>query len=284
MPAHLMHHRCFITVILLHIILYKSVITPGSVVDQCLTLSLLLLIFIHKSNCCIISYAANSLFFHLHMGSLRRFPSFHPSLSLPSIHHLRSPDSPVHRHLIPPPLKSRRASAPHPLPEEPLTELKVETLNTGPHPPISNHAHPIVDKDARKLCSLCHNLIPDHIGPCTFPETAPAAVAALSPHIPVLTGPRIFCYSCWVWIHNLSICWTCGDTVSRKEERVSYGWCWWHWGCVSCLFCRVCRYVSRSHFPDLELLIFAFDLTRNMGRISFLKLFWHRIQKRIEEN
>lgn len=250
MPVRLMHYY-FFAVILWHIILYKSVITLNcnSVLDQCLTLALLLLVSPYQY---ITSCAANGLFFHFHMGSILQVPYFRPNLSLPSISHLRSSDSPVHRHLIPPPLKSRRASAGlRPLPEESLIQLESETLNPGPyHRPSSVRANHIVadprHTDASKSCSLCHSLIPDHVEPCTFPETAPAAVAALSPHIPMSTGPRIFCYACWVWIHNLSICWTCGDTVSRKEERVSYGWCWWHWGCVSCLFCRVCRYVSHS--------------------------------------
>lgn len=250
MPA----YHYFITIILWHVIFYKSVTTPdcNSVLDQRLASALSLLVLTHKLYYYIKSYAANGLFFHSHMGSLPRFPHFQPSLSLPSIAHLRSPDSPVHRHLIPPPLKSRCASAPlHPPPEESLTELEVKTLNSGPHDRLSSdHANPmIVDSrytDPSISCSLCHNQIPDHVEPCAFPETAPAATAALSSHISMSTGPRVFCYACWVWIYNLSICWACGDTVSRKEERVSYGWCWWHWGCVSCLFCRVSRYVSHS--------------------------------------
>lgn len=257
MPARLINHH-FIVVILWHIILFKSIVFPdcNPVLDRCLTLALWFLIFTHSLYYRVSSYAANGIFFHSHMGSLLRFPYFNPSLSLPSIPHLRSPDSPVHRHLIPPPLKSRRASAHlHPFPKESLTEFEFETLNPGPHGPSSGHAnHVVTDShhtEARKSCALCHNLIPDHVEPCTFPATAPAAVAALNPHIPLSTGPRIFCYACWVWIHNLSICWTCGETVSRKEERVSYGWCWWHWGCVSCLFCRVCRYVSHSQTLDI---------------------------------
>lgn len=253
MPAHL-KHRYFIAIILWHIFLYKVITAPNCnlVLNQCLVLAFLFFVLSPKSNYCLTSYAADGHFFRSHMGSLLRFPYFHPSLSLPSIHHLRSPDSPVHRHLIPPPLNVRRVSAParararaQTLPGESLAELDVETLNPGPHhrPSVDRTNRILADSfhvDASESCSLCHDLIPDHIEPCTFPDTAPAAVAALSPHIPIATGPRIFCYACWVWIHNLSICWACGDTVSRKEERVSYGWCWWHWGCVSCLFCRVC--------------------------------------------
>lgn len=107
------------------------------------------------------------------------------------------------------------------------------------------------------MCALCHERIPDNVKPYTFPSTAPAALtsAALTvPHLgsgssdeaysysssePNKAKAFFFCHTCWVWIHNLSICWTCGETVAREEEKVSYGWCWWHWACVSCLICRV---------------------------------------------
>lgn len=93
-----------------------------------------------------------------------------------------------------------------------------------------------------QTCALCHERIPDNVKPCTFPSTAPAALAALNPHLgseAYSSEPKTFCHTCWVWIYNLSICWTCGETVAREEEKVSYGWCWWHWACVSCLICRV---------------------------------------------
>ena len=36
------------------------------------------------------------------------------------------------------------------------------------------------------------------------------------------------CHVCFLRIYNLSICWACGEVVYRAEERVGYGWCWWH--------------------------------------------------------
>jgi len=36
-------------------------------------------------------------------------------------------------------------------------------------------------------------------------------------------------------------CWTCNESLGRKEGRVRYGWSEWHWGCVGCLVCRVCH-------------------------------------------
>lgn len=108
-------------------------------------------------------------------------------------------------------------------------------------------------------CSLCHQGMPSGSRCYRFPKTVPAAIAALKPHIRQSVFPHKFCRGCWVWIHNLSICWKCGETVSRQEGRVSFGWCWWHWACVSCLFCRVCdffhlfrRLKGRIYHRELE--------------------------------
>jgi hypothetical protein len=62
--------------------------------------------------------------------------------------------------------------------------------------------------------------------------------ATSSPRI-VGTSARIACEACWVQLHNLSICWACGDSVVRGEECVSFGWTFWHRGCFGCLSCRV---------------------------------------------
>lgn len=102
------------------------------------------------------------------------------------------------------------------------------------------HRHGELSRARRPAtCSLCRQGIPIGTRLYGFPKSAPAAIAALKPHIRHSAFPLGFCRACWVWIHNLSICWKCGETVSRREGRVSFGWCWWHWACVSCLFCRV---------------------------------------------
>lgn len=44
---------------------------------------------------------------------------------------------------------------------------------------------------------------------------------------------------CAGWALTVCICWTCGEVVARGEERVGFGWWFWHWGCLACLFCRV---------------------------------------------
>lgn len=101
-----------------------------------------------------------------------------------------------------------------------------------------------IDWKTQKKCARCHELIPTDVEPCRFPSsTAPASLAALNLHLgneaSWSTGPKVFCHKCWVWIYNLSICWACGETVVRGEEKVSYRWFWWHWACVCCMICRV---------------------------------------------
>lgn len=87
------------------------------------------------------------------------------------------------------------------------------------------------------ICTLCHQTFSGP--PFRFPSTAPAALAAIRSSSPSQSPSPAFCQNCWLRIYTLSLCWTCGEIVSRSEERVSFGWCWWHWGCVNCVFCRV---------------------------------------------
>jgi hypothetical protein len=184
------------------------------------------------------------------MGPLERLPRLHPSLSLPSLCHLNSSISQFHRHLDPPRIRKYPSSTLlSPLLEHrSSTSIDRETLDSEAQLAPSQDevdgkltAH-LPKGDPGRICSLCQHGIPISVIPYHFPKTAPAALAALNPHIQSSSSPRAFCHACWVWIHNLSLCWTCGDTVSRHEERVSFGWCWWHWACVSCLFCRVCLF------------------------------------------
>ena len=147
------------------------------------------------------------------MGPLDRLSHLHPSLSLPPLSHRKS-ISRIHRHFKPPRV-SRRPS------RTPLAPLHEQPSESGE-------------------CSLCQQVIPIGVEPYHFQKSTPAAIA-LHPGAMLSKSPHGFCHTCWVWIHNLSICWTCGEIVSRHEERVSFGWCWWHWGCLSCLFCRVCN-------------------------------------------
>ena len=82
-------------------------------------------------------------------------------------------------------------------------------------------------------CTLCyHPLLLD-----SKPRTIGPHIGPLSP-LEERCG-RIICKACWRWIYSLAICWTCGEIVGRKEERVGFGWCWWHWGCLACVLCRV---------------------------------------------
>lgn len=182
------------------------------------------------------------------MSPLFNYPYIHSSLSLPSFSHLRSSYSLGHRHFIPSQKRHKSRASLYPLIEDNSAPTDTESLNPQNCHFLDLNQSSIElasphDSNTTRKCSLCHDSCPDHVKPYTFQQTAPAALAALNPHISSSATPKIFCYTCWVWIHNLSICWSCGETVSRKEERVSYGWCWWHWGCVSCLFCRVCMFL-----------------------------------------
>lgn len=91
------------------------------------------------------------------------------------------------------------------------------------------------------ICALCQQTILDAL--FTFPSTAPAALAAIRSALPSPSPSSAFCQNCWLRIYSLSLCWTCGEIVTRSEERVGFGWCWWHWGCMSCVFCRVLLYL-----------------------------------------
>ena len=83
-------------------------------------------------------------------------------------------------------------------------------------------------------CTLCFRPLPPRTKPYTLPGSCGRSAAMKNEG----TG-RVFCEECWMWIYDLSICWTCGEVVGRSEERVGFGWCWWHWGCLGCLICKV---------------------------------------------
>ena len=81
-------------------------------------------------------------------------------------------------------------------------------------------------------CSLCHFLLPRNSEPYCIPVIN-------RDYLRDGDSNRIFCKDCWIWIYNLAICWACGEIVGRDEERIGFGWCWWHWGCLNCMSCRV---------------------------------------------
>ena len=137
---------------------------------------------------------------------------------------------------------------------------------TPSHPPLSPTFTGITTSTIKpyRLCTLCHHRIEGQ--EYSFPSSAPAALAALKSslvlapertlgsdedegaghHSDKAKRERHFCRRCWIRIYDLSLCWTCGEVVHRGEERVGFGWCWWHWGCVGCLFCRVCFFLYLS--------------------------------------
>jgi len=88
--------------------------------------------------------------------------------------------------------------------------------------------------DAFYKCTLCYGTLRSSSKVFTLPDTHIDADSRKGKG-----NGRIFCKECWIWIYDLSICWTCGEIVGRMEERVGFGWCWWHWGCMGCLICKV---------------------------------------------
>ena len=101
----------------------------------------------------------------------------------------------------------------------------------------SRHGECMADRRDRlqNTCTVCHNDLPARYRPHFLPANP---TLSLIPR--AVTTARIFCYECWSWIYDLGICWTCGEIVGRKEEKVGFEWCWWHWGCLACMLCRAC--------------------------------------------
>lgn len=151
----------------------------------------------------------------------------------------------------------------------------ISQLNLLPNPlrpqlsrrKLSSHPSIHLESEPKPTCALCQSPFHPSKESYSFPSTAPVALAALGKRFTLTTSSscRFFCHACWIWIHNLSICWTCGDTVTRGEERVSYGWCWWHWGCVGCLFCRV-RFALPPSCPLSTMCFFAKGFQQQMPK------------------
>ncbi|MCJ1248595.1 hypothetical protein MMC30_005813 [Trapelia coarctata] len=63
-------------------------------------------------------------------------------------------------------------------------------------------------------CTLCYGTLPSTGKIFTLPDTHIDADSRKGEG-----NGRIFCKECWIWIYDLSICWTCGEVVGRLEER-----------------------------------------------------------------
>lgn len=149
---------------------------------------------------------------------------------LPDTSFFQSLTTPVEKRLIPNPLDLYHSetvpkSQPQQIPRQPSFETagKVSVFTTP--------SDESIEKTPLYSCSLCHFPLPHNSKPHYLPRTCNN----------LLTNDvsQIYCEDCWIWVYNLAICWACGEIVGRHEERVGFGWCWWHWGCLSCLVCRV---------------------------------------------
>lgn len=94
-------------------------------------------------------------------------------------------------------------------------------------------------KTLDSTCALCQIPLTSALKTYAFPKTAPYILNTIRKLYTMKPPTPIFCLLCFEKLHELGICWVCGDVVAREEERVGCGWAWWHWGCVSCLLCRV---------------------------------------------
>ena len=181
--------------------------------------------------------------------------NLHPSFSQPFLPLISSADTRYAESSL---LKSNSFSSHPSIPGSTDQRLPLNPSLAPPPLPRSPALTSITSSTAKpyRLCTLCHHRIK---GPkYSFPSIAPAALAAIKLSLSPRKSPKQpksdekhFCHRCWIRIYDLSLCWICGDIVHRGEERVGFGWCWWHWGCLGCLFCRV------SHFLDLVFLIMA---------------------------
>lgn len=180
--------------------------------------------------------------------------------------------------LIPPPLSTRN-SRPQlaPLCESTIADSSMQGLPSiivkrtrkVVSPPVQAVSDPDSEEEEKALyrCTLCQGYLPLDSKPYTLPATLvntlsqPSSLqrpsdSSNSTASRISNGSgRVFCRECYIWIYDLGICWTCGEIVGRSEERVGFGWCWWHWGCYGCLLCRVSTlktriYVLREHLDD----------------------------------
>ncbi|KAL8677146.1 MAG: hypothetical protein Q9186_006401 [Xanthomendoza sp. 1 TL-2023] len=144
-----------------------------------------------------------------------------PARSLPS---LPEPTSISQLNLLPNPLKpqqtphrsSSQTSASIQQPPYSPTIIATSTPSPRDNDPLASQLL------ATPTCALCKTHLPDPSSRYNFPATAPAALAALPQFLTIsISNPTspLFCKQDWIRIHDLSICWTCGDIVTRGEER-----------------------------------------------------------------
>lgn len=206
---------------------------------------------------------------------MARHPYLHRHLSVPT---LKRTNTPIEINLIPPPLSTRNSRAQltplaegtaadvliqHPVP------LLITKTRKAISPPVQDLSDAESEEEEKALykCTLCHDYLPLDSKPYTLPatlvnslsksstlrESAASASNAADSRKSNGSG-RVFCRDCYVWIYDLGICWTCGEVVGRSEERVGFGWCWWHWGCYGCLICRVSPSEIRTYIMREKML------------------------------
>ena len=169
------------------------------------------------------------------LGSSPAFPtsqSLQPSALEQSIPHSLESQSPWNQHY------SFEGSA-GPEPKASLKSSPVDLTTRSQSDNTQNKTH-ADSEEFLYTCSLCRRTFssdkkPHHL-PCTLSSSLQYENHS---HSSGKGCGRIFCKDCWIWIYSVAMCWTCGEIVVRGEEKVGFGWCWWHWGCLGCLVCKV---------------------------------------------
>ena len=158
--------------------------------------------------------------------------SYNPNrhLSLPSLSPLHSP---VQEDLVPLPLRAVKSLGRLPT----FHIAAIESTNSDYYASLDYHiatafntkptSHRRTAKETKHWpfyrCTLCLHFLDPGLNPSIIPGEP----------------GRVFCNSCYMWIYKVSLCWKCRRVVGRGDERVCFGWCWWHWECMGCLCCSV---------------------------------------------
>lgn len=204
------------------------------------------------SNCARYTFITAShrrLILYSFMAPHRRLARTHSTPSLSSLRSFPISSSPIQEHLIPKPLTTRSSQVRLLPSQEDHVSAEVQDAREYSQTVVKSYSLGVVpcnqkgyeEKKVFYKCTLCRFPISPKSRRYTLPGNHSSSNGTK-----VEGSGRIFCRDCWIWIYDLSICWTCGEIVGRQEERIGFGWCWWHWGCLGCLICKVWT-ISLAH-------------------------------------
>ena len=172
------------------------------------------------------------------------------SNSLPIISSIPFSQSPIQEYSIPHALIPQAQRDQLSTPEYPaeVPKLRSEVPLQPSATILATHSHSATnlsetrsdDESLFYRCSLCQKRFSSNNKPFHLPRSLSYSTRSERYTRSSNEGcGRTVCKDCWIWVYNIAICWTCGEIVVRDEERVGFGWCWWHWACLGCLLCKV---------------------------------------------